>query len=328
MKSIDRRQALVAIACASAAGMPTVTFAAGADRFPDKPVHLVVAFSPGGPVDTVARLLGKELSDMWGRPVVVENRPGAAGNIAASAVAKSPPDGHTLLVTDVALLVSSLMRNSQQADVMADLTPLTKLVAGPMVLVVATGFQGKTFVEMMALAKAQPKKLSYASVGNGSISHLASEMLNTAGGVDVVHIPYQGAGQLLPDLMSGTVDMAFLGIAVSLPLIQAGKLRGLAVSGAKRAALLPDLPAIGEIYPGYEVNSWYGMFAPLATPADLLAKIQQDCAVALNRPEVAKNLRGRGSEIEASTPQAFARKLKEEAALFAPAVKGADLQSK
>lgn len=326
---LTRRDLLLAsIASAGSAAAPRA-FGQASSRYPTKVVRMIVPFSPGGPIDGMARPLAQKLSERWGQPVIVENKPGASATIGSEMVAKAPADGYTLLVCNVGeiAILPSTMANLPY-DPLKDFAPVTQVVSGPMVLAINPNLPFKTLQEMINAAKAQPNKLSYGSVGPGSISHVAGEMLNSLAKVKLLHSPYKGAGPVITDLLGGHVDMAFIGISVASPLLASGKLRALGVSTTTRSGMLPDLPAISEVYPGFEVNSWYGIMAPAGTPRAVVQQIWEDVAAVVKQPEFSDMLKGRGSDIELSPPDQFAAKIKEDIARFASAAKAAGINPK
>lgn len=268
-------------------------FATGAlaQSYPTKAVRLVVAFPPGGATDVIARVVGQPLSVRLGQPVVVDNRPGSNGNIAADIVAKSAADGHTLLLGSDSLFgINPHLYAKMPVDPMKAFIPIATLVANQLVLVVNASLMPVNdvpgFVEHARRARPE---LAYGSIGNGSQHHLAMEMLKQAGGFKLTHVPYKGGAPAANAMMGGEVAAMFGGGSV-VPLVKAGKMRALAVSGPKRSPALPDLPRIGEIYPGYEVNIWQGLFAPAGTPPAVVAKLREEVNAALALPEVAERL--------------------------------------
>ncbi|MPZ56235.1 MAG: tripartite tricarboxylate transporter substrate binding protein [Rhizobiales bacterium] len=287
-----------------------------AQTYPSKPVRIIVPFAAGGAVDTLARLVGSKLSESLGQPVIIENRPGAGGNIASDVVAKSAPDGHTILLTTSGQALSPSLYRSLPYDAAKDLIPVTQLVASYLVLVASPKVPVTSVKELIALAKAKPGGLNYGSTGVGNPLHLTMEMLKRAAGIDLVAVPYRGDAPLNAALIAGQVEVAVLPLATSRGNIEGGRLRGLAVTNAKRTAVLPDLPTIAEAaIPGFESSSWQGFFVPAGTPADIVKRIQ--------------SLRARqatfGNEIVGSTPEQFAAVFKAEMAKFARIVEEAKI---
>ena len=303
--------ALVAGFAPWACGQPGVPF-------PSRYVKLIVPYSPGGPVDNLARPLAQRLTEVWGQPAIVENKAGASATIGSEMVARATPDGYTLLVCNASeIVILPVTSTNLPYDPVKDFAPITQLVSGPMVLVTPLDRPFRSLQELIAAAKRRPNELTYGSVGQGSISHVAGEMLNSMAGIKLLHIPYKGAGPVITDLMGGHVDMAFVGISVAANLIATGKLNALGVTTTRRSTAFPEVPVIADLLPGFEVNSWYGMMAPPGTPKDIIQKVYEDVSVVMKQPDFAQMLRDRGSEIEASTPEKFAATIKADIARFA-----------
>ena len=286
-----------------AAGMPLVH----AQSFPSKPLRIVVPFAPGGSTDIVARILADKLAGPLGQPVVVENRAGAAGNIGAEAVAKSPPDGYTLLMatTGVMAINNSLYKNMTY-DAAKDLEPVSFTTSITNVLAVPVDLPAKNVAELVALAKAQPGKLSFASSGAGSSTHLSAELFKSMANIEVLHIPYKGSGQALIDLMAGRVSMIFDNMPSALPYIRGGKLRGLGVTGSKRSAAMPELPTISESgISGYESLSWSGIAVPSGTPKDVVQRLNREIGGVLSLGDVRQKLVEQGADPIGGAPEVF-----------------------
>jgi tripartite-type tricarboxylate transporter receptor subunit TctC len=249
-----------------------------AQDYPNRLIRVVVPWPPGGAIDAVARIVTLKLPERLGQQVIVDNRAGANGFIGTTAVAKSAPDGYTLLFADVGTIsISPAMRADTPYNSLKDFAPITQVVSSPFALVVHPGVPAKTLQELVAYVKARPGKLTYGSFGHGSISHLAAAMLlSVEPGLDILHVPFKGAAPAITELIAGRIDVLFITVSSAVPQIEGGKMRGLAVTTLKRSNLLPNLPAINEVYPGYEVNSWYGMLAPAGTPKDRYAVIPGD----------------------------------------------------
>jgi tripartite-type tricarboxylate transporter receptor subunit TctC len=262
--------------------------ASWAQGYPTKPVRMVVGFSPGGGTDILARLVAQRLSEAWGQPVVVENRPGASATIGANLVAQAPPDGYTLSMGQLTPnAIAPALMAAIPYDALKDFTPIVLVGTSPNVLVVNTAVAAKDVAELVALAKARPGKLTYASSGAGSLQHIAAEAFKAAAGVELVHIPFKGSSQAIVDLISGQVDMNFDSIPAVMQHVKSGRLRALAVTAAKRASGLPDVPTIAESgYPDYDLTSWWGLFAPAGTPPAVIEKIHRDTVAALQNAEV------------------------------------------
>ncbi|MEO8441303.1 MAG: tripartite tricarboxylate transporter substrate binding protein, partial [Betaproteobacteria bacterium] len=241
--------------------------AAQAQDYPSRPIRLIVPFSPGGPVDIVGRLTAQKLSDEFAQQVVVDNRAGGGGNIAIEIVARSAPDGYTLLMgANGTNAINPSLYPKLAVNPSTELVPIGIVATSPMILVIHPSVPAHSIKELVALAKAKPGAVSFASSGNGSTAHLSSELFKSMTGINIVHIPYKGAGPALTDLVGGQVQMMFTGISSTLPYVKAGRLKALGVSSEKRVAILPDVPAVNEEIAGYEVNTWYGLFAPVQLP--------------------------------------------------------------
>ena len=305
MRSVILERILLAAALAFAV-------AAHAQDYPSKPIRIIVPNPPGGGNDLAARIVAENLREKWGQPVVVDNRAGASGRIGALAVATAPPDGYTLLVTAPAALVinKSLYANlSYDADAFV---PVSVIVSGPGVLVVHPSVSATSVEQLIALAKANPDKLTYASQGNGTIAHLAGALFESTTGARIVHVPYKGSAPAVADLLGGQVSMMFSELAPALPQIRAGKLRALAVGGVKRNPLLPDVPALSEVLPGFTFSYWIGMVAPPGTPSAIANRLSAEIAEGLKQPAVAKRLLETNLDAIGSTPAEMASFMKQE----------------
>ena len=279
-----------------------------AQGFPEKPIRFVVGFTPGGPSDILARALGQKLGERWSQQVVIENRPGAGGNVAAEAVAKSAPDGYTWLLGNNSILATnqSLYRNLGY-DPVKDFAPVSLVAVQPNILVVNPRVPVHSVLDLIQLAKKSPGKLNYASSGAGAAAHLAGELFKTMAGVDLVHVPYKGAQPALTDVIAGEVQLMFATSASVIPFIKAGKLRALAVTTARRSASVPDLPTVSEAgVPGFEAITWHGVVVPAATPAPLVERLNRDIVGALAQPDLRERLAALGAEVHAGTPREFA----------------------
>jgi tripartite-type tricarboxylate transporter receptor subunit TctC len=282
--------------------------AAAAQGWPEKPVRFIVGFTPGGPSDIIARALGQKLADLWGQQVVIENRPGAGGNIAAEIAAKSAPDGTTWLLGNNSILATnqSLYRKLGY-DPVKDFAPVALVALQPNILVVNPGVPANSVKELIALAKAKPGQLNYASSGSGAAAHLAGELFKAMTGVDMVHIPYKGAQPALTDVISGQAQLMFATSASVIPYIKAGRLRALAVTTARRSATVPELPTLSEAgVPGFEAITWHGVVVPSATPAPLIERLNRDIVDVLRMPDLRERLESLGAELAAGTPRDFA----------------------
>jgi tripartite-type tricarboxylate transporter receptor subunit TctC len=295
---------------------------AAAQTWPSKPVRIVVPYPPGGANDIVARALQPALSASLGEPVVIENRGGGATQLGTEAVARAAPDGSTFLLTNIALGANPSLFARLPYDTTKDLAPITLISTVPLVLVVHPSVPAKTTAEFIALAKAKPGSLNYASAGNGSANHLAMEMFRASAGIDVVHVPYKGFGPAMTDLLGGQVASAFATTLASLPHVKAGKLRALGVSSAKRSAVAPEVPTIAESgLPGFDVNEWQMLLAPAGTPRAIVERMQREVSNALRRDEVKSRLTQLGATPVGSTPAEADAFLKSELARWADVAK-------
>jgi len=281
--------------------------------YPEKPIHLVVGLPPGSSTDTVTRLLGQKFAEAWGKAVVIDNVTGAAGNIAADRVAKAAPDGYTLGLLASPQLVINPSLYKLAYDPVKDFAPVSQVAVSPNMLVVHNAVPAKNVQELVALAKAQPGVLTFASSGSGSATHMATELLKSVAGLDIRHIPYKGGVAAIPDLLGGRVTMSFSPIALVLPLVREGKLRALAVSSLRRSPAAPELPTIAESgYPGFEVTIWYGLLAPTGTPSAIIRKLHLETVKALAQPDLRARLDGLGLEGIGNSPEEFAAIIKSE----------------
>jgi tripartite-type tricarboxylate transporter receptor subunit TctC len=308
----------------------TVMLATGSAQagFPDKPIHVIVPFAPGGGTDAVARILGDAMSGLLGQQIVVENKPGAAGNIALETVAKAAPDGYTLLLGfSTSLTVNPSLYKSNPVDVQKDLAPVALLVSAQYVLVVNPKLKVNSVAELVAKAKAEPGKLNYASGGKGTPLHLGAEMLKSRAGIDMVQISYRGGGPASKSVMANETQVLFGSFPSTLPKIQDGALKALAVTGPKRAAALPNVPTMEEAgYPGFLVTSWYGFMAPAGTPKPVIDKLGKAAADALAMPEVRKKIEATGQEVESGNAAKLASMIKEDIARWRKVLQDAGIK--
>jgi tripartite-type tricarboxylate transporter receptor subunit TctC len=296
--------------------------AAQASDFPTKAIRIVVPFPPGGATDAAARLVAVKMAEHWGQPVLVDNRAGAGGNVGSELVAKSPADGYTLVmgVTGSHAINTSLY-SKMPYDPVADFVAISQVAVVPNVLVVHPSVPAKNLAELMALAKKEPGKLNYASLGNGTAAHLGMEMLKSEAGVDITHVPYKGSAPAVSDLLAGQVQMMVDGLPSALPHVKAGKLRAIALTSLHRAPSLPDLPTIAETYPGFYADAWSGLFAPKGTPQPVVDKLSAEVQRILKLPEVREKLAALGAEPVGSTQAEFAAHVKKEIGKWAKVVK-------
>ena len=290
-----------------------VATAAWGQAYPTKPVRVVVPFTAGSATDILARTVGQKLSEQWGQPVVIDNRPGAGGTIGAAIVAKSPGDGYTLLVHSAAHAYNPAIYANLTYDTVKDFVEIVPLAGQPNVLVVAPSTGIKTVADLVRAAKEKPGALNFASAGNGSGTHINGEKFKLAAGIDVVHVPYKGTPEALTDTMAGRVTYFFSPISAALPQVREGKLTALAVSTAKRSSVLPDVPTIAESgLSGFDYNLWVGVFGPAGTPIDLVEKINRDVLGALASPEVKDRLAALGADAMPMAPPEFRKFVQEE----------------
>jgi len=297
--------AFVAAAALALAVAPTLP--AYAQDYPNRPIKVIVPFSPGGAVDGPTRIVAQKLSERLGQQVVVENKPGAGATLGAGEVAKSAPDGYTLLLASQTNAISASMYRKLPFDPIEDFAPVMLIGEEPGVLVVHPSFPAKTLDEFIAYVKANPDKVDYASSGNGSGQHLFAAMFASMAGLKMNHVPYKGSAQATTDLLGGTVPVSIPGTAGMMGHIKAGKLRALATTGSKRAEALPELPAIAERLPGYEAYVWLGLLAPKGTPQPILDKLARELAAVMAQPDVKAYYANHNLEIVASTPAEFGR---------------------
>jgi tripartite-type tricarboxylate transporter receptor subunit TctC len=303
--------------------------AACAQPYPVKPVRLVVTYTAGGPADIAARALAQKLAEMWGQQVVVDNRAGAGGIIGTELVAKAAPDGYTLLHgTAAGLIINPLLVKKLPYDTFRDFAPVSMVVIVPQLLVTHPALPATTLKELIALAKARPGALNYASVGIGSPNHLGMELLKSMAGIDMVHVPYKGATPAMADLIAGQVQLAFNGMASVLPQIASGKMKAIAIGSARRSPAAPDVPTVAEAgLPGFEYVAWNGNFAPAGTPAALVNRLSADIRKALAAPDVVQRLASLGSEPGGNTPAEFAAYVKADHARWARVVQEVGLKA-
>ncbi len=292
-----------------------------AQPYPNKPIRLIVPFAAGGAVDVLARLLGSKLSEDVGQPIVIENRPGAGGTLAADGVAKSPPDGYTILQNTSGAAIAPALYKSLPFDAINDFSPITQIVASNLILVASPKSGINSVQQLIAEAKANPGKLNYGSSGVGNPLHLTMEMFKHATGSDILAVPFRGDAQINASLMAGEVDVAVVPLATAVPLIQDGRIRGLAITGAKRSPTVPNVPTIAEAaVPGFASTSWQGWFMPAKTPAPIVERIQQEVAKVLAMPDVRHRLVAMAYEGVGSTPAEFTKYYKEEIAKYTKVV--------
>ena len=323
MKLLRRTLITSAAAVVAAAGLPRL---ASADDYPSRPVRIVAGFAAGGGVDITARLIGQRLADRLGQSFVIENRPGAGGNIGTEAVVNAAPDGYTLLLATVPNAVNASLYEKLNFNFLRDTAPVAGIIRVPMVILLNPSVPATTVPEFIAYAKANPGKLNMASAGNGSAPHMAGELFKMMAGVNLVHIPYRGQGPALTDLLGGDVQVLFATAPGTTDYIRTARLRALAVTSATRAEVLPELPTVADFLPGYEASQWYGISAPKNTPADIVARLNREINAALADPAMKARLAAIGGEPLPGSPAEFGRLIAEETEKWGKVVRAAGIK--
>jgi tripartite-type tricarboxylate transporter receptor subunit TctC len=311
---------------AGAAALPAVWRSARAQAYPSRPVRVIVSVAPGGANDLVARLMGQWLSERLGQQFVIENRPGAGGNIGTEAVVNSPPDGYTLLLVGSFNAINTTLYDKLNFNFIRDITPVAGIIRVPLVVVVNPSVPAKTAPEFIAYAKANSGKINYGSAGIGTSLHVAGELFKMMTGVDMVHVRYRGAAPATTDLLGGQVQVMFSGISDSIEYIRAGKLRALAVTTATRSEALPEIPTVAEFVPGYEASASFGVGAPRNTPADIVDKLNKEINVALADPKMIARLADMGGILLAGSPADFGRHIADETEKWAKVIRAANIK--
>ena len=318
------RGVLVACACIVGCGFHT---ALAAQAYPTKPVRFVVPYPPGGPLDEIARAVGQRLTAGWGQQVVVDNRSGAGGSIGADNVAKSPPDGYTMLLGNAGpITVNPTLRPDLPYAPQRDLAPVTQIIAAPMALVVHPSLPVKSVRDLLRLAKANPDRLNYASAGIGNLQHLAMESLQSMGGIKMNHVPYKGAAPAFIDLLSGQVDVMFANIVGVLPHISAKRVRAIAVSAAKGSPVLPGVPGVAATLPQFDIDGWMGIFVRAGTPPEIITKLHKDIAAAVSGDDFKERFAKRGALVVVGGPEGLAQIVRNETAFYAKIIKSAGIR--
>ncbi len=309
-------------------GLTPALAMAGEIAYPAKPVRVIVTFTAGGGTDMAARAIGQKLAEQWGQQFIIDNRAGAGGIIGTEIVAKSAPDGYTLLLASSSgLVLNPLLTSKLPYDPVKDFAPVSLLAINPTLLVVISSLPVNNVKELIALAKAKPHSLNYASVGLGSPIHLAMELFKAMTGTDMVHVPYKGAGPAVTDLLGGQVQLMFNSMPTVLPHVKTGKLRALAVGSARRAKTVPDVPTVAESgVPGFDAATWFGIVAPSATPKAVVDKLNAGIAKGLEDPEMAQRLLSQGSEVQGSTPEGLAKYMRDESERWRKLIKTAGIK--
>ncbi|MGE0797480.1 MAG: Bug family tripartite tricarboxylate transporter substrate binding protein [Lautropia sp.] len=304
------------------------SFPSVAKEYPTQPVRLVVGFAAGGPTDIIGRIFAQKMTELLGTPMVVDNKPGAGGNVAAETVARAQPDGYTVLLTHLATqVISPLVYAKLPYDVDRDFEPVTQLIAVPNLMVVHPSVAASSVSELIALAKKSPGQLNFASGGSGTSGHLSSELFKALAGVDIVHVPYKGSAAALADLRTGRVQMMTENLQFLLPQVKSGALRALAVTPASRVSIVPELPTVAEAgVPGYDVSSWFGIVVPRGTPAAIIERLNREFVRAVRAPDMQQKFADMAAVPVGSTPAEFAMLIKREAVKWAPVVKATGLR--
>ena len=325
---IDRRRLLALAAAVPVLALGRTTAAqAPSLGWPNRFVKLVVPFTPGGGIDGIGRILGARLAEIWGQQVVIENKPGAGGNIASEFVARSAPDGYTIYITAAGLAVNRYLFASINYDPLADFAPVTLICLFPNLLVVPNSSQLRSVSDLLALAKTNPGKVTFASPGHGSSPHMSGELFKYMAKVDLTHVPYRGASPAYTDVIAGRVDCTFAVMASALPLVQSGQLRALGVTTAARVSAAPEVPAIAEAgVPGYDTSSWFAFFVPAKTPPEIIRKMHADTVAALAEPQIRAKLDALGVVVVGSTPEQLGTHLKAEMERWAPVIQAANIK--
>jgi tripartite-type tricarboxylate transporter receptor subunit TctC len=309
----------------AAALIAIVVGSAHAQNYPNRPIRVLVPFAAGGAVDTLARLIGTKLSEAVGQPVIIENRAGAGGNLASDILAKSPPDGYTVLQTVNGISISPSLYKTLPFDVTKDFIAVTQLVASQLILVANPNLPANNVAELIALAKAQPGKLNYASTGIGNPLHLTMEMLKSAAGIDIQAVPYRGDAPANAALIAGEIQLGVMPMATTRPLVESGRLRALGIGGAERSPAMPNVPTIAETIPGFESTSWQGYFVPAGTPREIVLYLQRETAKVLKLPDVVERLRAGGNEGVGSTPEEFDARFRSDITKYAKIIADAKI---
>jgi tripartite-type tricarboxylate transporter receptor subunit TctC len=313
----------IAICCLALGLGPAWT----ADPYPSKPITLIVPQAPGGANDIVARALAQRLAVALGQPVVVDNKPGAGGNVGTALAARSPKDGYTLMITaQSAQTINPSLYKKVPFDPVKDFEPIMVVATAPYLLAVSPNFPAKNIKELIALAKADPGKLTYASAGNGTVNHLLGEMLKSTANVDIVHVPYKGAAAAATDVIAGLCTMTFGSFPGVMPFVKSGQLRVIAAATEQRTSLAPDMPTLAESVPGLHANAWYGLFAPAGTPKEVVTRLHQEIVKLLQLPEIKERFNALGAEVTPSTPEQLAALVKSDLVRWSKIVKDSGAQ--
>jgi tripartite-type tricarboxylate transporter receptor subunit TctC len=320
---LNRRVFLASIALSA---LPVTSRTARAQTYPARPVRVIVGFTPGSAPDIVARLMGPWLSERLRQPFIVENRPGAGTNIGTEVVVRSPPDGYTLLLVGAPNAINTTFYEKLSFNFLRDIAPVAGIVRERLVVVVHPSLPAKTVPEFIAYAKANPRKVTMASAGIGSSTHVSGELFKMMAGIDMIHVPYSGGGQVMTDLIAGQVQVSFMGLAVAIEHIRSGRVRALAVTTTTRTDVLPDVPTVGEFVPGYEASAFWGVGAPRNTPAEIVDRLNKEINAGLSDPKLRGRLLDGGGALLAGSPADFGRVIADETEKWAKVVKFAGIR--
>jgi tripartite-type tricarboxylate transporter receptor subunit TctC len=316
----------IAATCCVLMAVSSACAAAAVDPYPDRPIRLIVGFPPGGAADILGRMAAQQLTQRLHAQVVVDNRGGAGGLIATEIAARADPDGYTLLFTSIPQVINPHLYKKVSYDAIKDFAPVIQFVSVPLMMASGPALPAKSVKDVIAIAKAKPGQVNYASGGSGSSSHLAMELFRSMAAIDLVHVPYKGTGPMITDMLGGQVALTIASAVPLTPQVKGGKLRGLGVTGPKRSPAFPDLPAIAETVPGYQVVNWFGIVAPARTPKAIVTRINSELNAALGSAELVKILAAQTAEAVGGTPDAFASVIKADYAKWAKVVKASGAQ--
>jgi tripartite-type tricarboxylate transporter receptor subunit TctC len=312
---------------AGAAGLPAVPRFAWAQAYPTRPVRIVVGFTAGSASDIIARLVGQWLSERLGQPFVIDNRPGGGGNIGTEAAVRSAPDGYTLLLVAPQNAINASFYDKLNFNFIRDIAPVAGVIRVSLVMVVNPSVPANTVPEFIAYAKANPGKVTMASPGNGSSPHVSGELFKMMAGIDMIHVPYRGGGQMMTDLIAGQVQVSFIGLTVAIEHIRSGKVRALAVTTATRSDVLPDIPTVGDFVPGYEASAFWGVGAPRNTPAEIIDKLNKEINAGLSDPTLWRRFAEGGGTVLAGSPADFGKFIADETEKWAKVIRAANIKA-
>ena len=313
-------------AAAGAAALPIISRVARAQTYPTRPVRLIVGFTPCSAPDILARLMGQWLSERLGQQFLVENRPGAGTNIGTEVVVRAPADGYTLLLVGAPNAINTTLYDKLSFNFLRDIAPVAAISRERIVMVVHPSFPAKTVPEFIAYAKANPRKVTMASPGNGSSPHVSGELFKMMASIDMIHVPYRGGGQAMTDMIAGQVQVSFIGLTVAIEYIRSGKVRALAVTTATRSDVLPDIPTVGDFVPGYEASAFWGVGAPRNTPAEIIDKLNKEINAGLSDPKLTTRLAEGGGTVLAGSPADFGKLIGDETEKWAKVIKFAGIR--